>query len=235
MLSARFFIHLGFLLSALLLTFFWTKNPNFSFYTLQAIAFLVLFYFANHYLGKKNRYSQALDGLIFAMVTLLLVTQTGGLTSPLFFLFYILLFGLALFFEPLPTLIFSLALIIFFAGEVKNLNNLIQILSLVFIAPLALFFGKQYLELLEKEEKIKILKQEENQLTAEVGQQEEDTLLWLSLTFRQHVTTILDNSSNLIADLSRFSLAQKERLQAIHENAKKLLKLGDKLKEKIEG
>lgn len=232
--SARFFIHLGFLLSALLLTIFWTKNPNFSFYTLQAIAFLVLFYFANHYLGKKNRYSQALDGLIFAMVTLLLVTQTGGLTSPLFFLFYILLFGLALFFEPLPTLIFSLALIIFFAAEVKNLNDIIQILSLVFIAPLALFFGKQYLELLEKEEKIKILKQEENQLTAEVGQQEEDTLLFLSLSFREQVSHILEASANMLADIGHLTLKQKENLEKIRESAKNLLKLGEKLKEKIE-
>lgn len=233
--SARFFIHLAFLLSALALTYFWTKHPQLSFYTLQLMALLILLYFANHFFGRRHKFSLVFDGLIFTIITLLLVSQTGGLTSPLFFLLYILLFGLSLFFEPLPTLLFALALIFFFAGQVKNINHLIQVFSLIFVTPLALFFGKQYLQLLEKEEKIKILEEKKEKLNQEVAQQEEDTLLWLSLAFREHVSQILDTTSNMLTDLSRLTPLQKENLQKIHENAKRLLKLGHKLKEKIEG
>jgi hypothetical protein len=60
-------------------------------------------------------------------------------------------------------------------------------------------------------------------------------LLWISLAFKEQVLNIVDQSSNLLTDISRLTTAQKERLEKIHESAKKLLQLGDKLKEKIEG
>jgi len=227
--SAQFFTYLGFLLSAVLVTFAWIQNPKLSAYTLQLIAVLIISYFLNHFFaGKKLRLTLAIDGLILALVTLLLVSQTGGLSSPLFFLLYILLFGLSLLFDPLITLVFALALCFLFYHQVTNLNTLLQVIGLLLITPLALFFGRQYLKVLEEEEKIKILERE-------VGQQEQDTLLWISLSFREHVLKILDTSSNLLCDVGRLSLVQKEGLEKIHESAKRLLKLGEKLKEKIEG
>lgn len=234
--SAQFFLHLGFLLSAVLVTFAWTKNPSLSAYTLQLIAILIISYFLNHFFkGKKLRLTMAIDGLIFSLVTLLLVSQTGGLSSPLFFLIFILLFGLSLLFDPLITLAFALSLCFFFYRQVVNLNTLLQVIGLLLITPLALFFGRQYLKVLEEQEKIKILSFKKQALEKEVGQQEEDTLLWISLSFREHVIKILDTSSNLLSDVGRLTLVQKEDLQKIHESAKRLLKLGEKLKEKIEG
>ncbi len=233
--SAQFFLHLVFLLSAVLVTFAWTRSAL-SVYTLQLIAVLIISYFLNHFFsGKKLHLTLAIDGLIFSLVTLLLVSQTGGLSSPLFFLLYILLFGLSLLFDPAVTLAFALILCFFFYREVRDLNSLLQVIGLLLITPLALFFGKQYLKVLESEEKIKILRQETGKLAREVGQQEEDTLLWISLSFREHVLKILDTSSNLLSDVGRLTLVQKEGLEKIHENAKRLLKLGEKLKEKIEG
>ncbi|MDP3955561.1 MAG: hypothetical protein Q8Q15_04355 [bacterium] len=233
--SARFLLHSAFLVLSIVLTFAWTKNPTLSLYTLQATAVLVLVYFANQFFGRHRGFGLAIDGLIFTTITLLLVSQTGGLASPLFFLFYLLLFGLALFFEPIPTLVFSIMLVAFFAGQAKNLEGIVQLASLVIITPLALFFGKQYVQLLEKEKEIKLLEQKKKSLSREVEMQEEDTLLWLSLSFSERVTEILDNSSNLLAGISKLTTTQKEGLQKIHESAKRLLKLGDKLKEKIKG
>lgn len=234
--SARFLTHLGFLLSAILLTFIWTNSPSLNAYTLQLIALLIILYFLNRSLTKK-RFDLAIgfDGLILALVTLLLVSQTGGLESPLFFLLYILLFGLALLFDPIITLIFAIALALLFWNQVRTLNALLEMIGLLLITPVALFFGRQYLKVLEEEEKIKILAKQQKKLASEVSQQEKDTLLWLSLTFREHVSQILDTSSNMLADVGRLTLSQKESLQKIHENAKRLLKLGERLKEKIEG
>lgn len=234
--SARFLTHLGFLLSAVLLTFIWTNSPSLNTYTLQLIALLIILYFLNRSLTKK-RFDLAIgfDGLILALVTLLLVSQTGGLESPLFFLLYILLFGLALLFDPIITLIFAIALALLFWNQVKTLNALLEMIGLLLITPVALFFGRQYLKVLEEEEKIKILAKQQKKLAGEVSQQEKDTLLWLSLTFREHVSQILDTSSNMLADVGRLSQIQKESLQKIHESAKRLLKLGERLREKIEG
>lgn len=234
--SAQLLTHLGFLLTSVLVTFFWIQNSQLQAYTLQLIAILVIFYFLNHFLTqKKLRLTMAIDGLILALVTLLLVSQTGGLTSPLFFLIYILLFGLSLLFDPLVTLVFALALCFLFYRQAENLSSLLSVIGLLLITPLALFFGRQYLRVLEEEKKIKILSQKKQALEQEVSQQEEDTLLWISLSFREHVSKILDASSNMLADLSHLTTSQKENLQKIHESAKRLLKLGEKLKEKIEG
>lgn len=103
------------------------------------------------------------------------------------------------------------------------------------MSPLALFFGRQYLQILESEEKIKIINIKKQALEKEVCQQEEDTLLWLSLTFKEQVGQIIEHSSDMLADVGHLNLHQKEHLEKINENAKKLLQLGDKLKEKIEG
>jgi len=233
--SARFLAHLGFLTCAVLLTFIWTKNPSFSAYTLQLIAFLVIFYFLNKRLARAAfDLSLGIDGLILSLVTLLLVSQSGGLTSPLFFLVYILLFGLAFLFDPAVIGLFTIFLVFLFWGQAKDLASLLQLIGLLLMTPLALFFGRQYLKVLEEEQKIKILKKEKRELSKEVSQQEEDALLWLSLPFREHVIKILDASSQMLSDLSRLSPSQKDALDKIHHNAKRLLRLGKKLEEKIE-
>jgi hypothetical protein len=236
MFSAQFITHSLFLLSGLIVTFIWTNNPVLDAYTLQFIAVLVIFYFLNHLFNKERlRLNMAIDGAILSLVTLLLVTQTGGLQSPLFFLIYILLFGLTLLFDPLVMSLFALSLVLFFYRQSTNMDSFMQIIGLLLITPLALFFGRQYLKSLEEQEKIKILNTSKVALEKEVCQQEEDTLLWISLAFKEQVLNIVDQSSNLLTDIGRLTTAQKERLQKIHESAKKLLRLGDKLKEKIEG
>lgn len=233
--SARFLTHLGFLTCAVLLTFIWTKNPSFSAYTLQLIAFLVIFYFLNKRLGKAAfNLALGIDGLILSLVTLLLVSASGGLASPLFFLVYILLFGLAFLFDPAVIAFFTVFLVFLFYHQIADPTSLLQIIGLLLMTPLALFFGRQYLKVLEEEQKIKILKKEKKKLSREVTQQEEDTLLWLSLPFREHVLRILDATSLMLSDLSRLSPSQKDSLDKIHHNAKRLLKLGKKLEEKIE-
>jgi len=233
--SAQFFVHLGFLLSAILLTFVWTANPILSGFTLQLVAILIILYFLNRFWQKERfQATLAIDGLIFTIVSLLLVAETGGLDSPLFFILYILLFGLALLYEPLITLLFSLTLAFFFYPQIENLANLIQIIGLLLIMPMALFFGRQYLKLLEEEQKIKILETKKQALEKEVSLQERNTLLWLNLNFKDNLSKILDTTANMLADLSHLTQGQREGLKEIRQSAKRLLKLGEKLEGEIE-
>lgn len=244
---SKFLLHSLFLIAAVVLAFFWTSSPTLSVYTLQLIAVFVLLFFGNQFLRRKaekkfagksaGRINFTLDALIFTIIVMLLVYSTGGLTSPLFFLVYFLMFGLALLFEPLITLSLTAAMILFFLltpSKQEPLTEALQLFSLLLITPLALFFGTQYLKLLESEEKIKILKEEKEIVEDQISQTETNTLLWTSLNLRAGLTEILDELSNLLSDLGHLTISQKERLLKIRQRALELLKTGEKLKEEVD-
>jgi hypothetical protein len=199
--------------------------------TIQLIGILVLAYIVSRFVFlKKINLVAILDGLIFTGVSLLLILQTGGLRSPIFYLLYILLFGLSLLFEPLPTISLALGLTVFFFQQVINLNDLLQILGLVIITPVAMFFSHQYLELEENRKRITIIKRKQINLEKETHRDEENILLWLDLGFKRSLEQIVDSSSNLMADIGKLTPFQKENLEKIHQSSQELLKLGDRLK-----
>lgn len=239
---SRFLLHSIFLIAAVVLVFVWTSHPGLSTYTLQLIALFVLAYFLNQFYmrRKKQAFSKinlTLDAVVFTMVVLLLVASTGGLTSPLFFLIYFLMFGLALLFEPAITLSLALAMVLFFLlkpTKESPLYEALQLLSLLLITPLAMFFGRQYLKVLESEEKIKILQEETEIMEEEIKQEETDVLMWASLDLKKGLTEILHQTSDLLADIAHLTLRQKEKVSKIRQTASELLKTGQKLKEEVD-
>jgi len=245
----KFLLHSLFLLLAVVVAFLWTNSPTLSLYTLQLIAIFILLFFANHLFFRRQgkgtqkakpslpRLNLTIDAVVFTMVVMLLVYSTGGLTSPLFFLVYFLMFGLALLFEPLVTVSLALAIILLFVitpTTQEPLTEGLQLFSLILITPLALFFGSQYLKVLESEEKIKILKEESEILEEQIKKEETDTLLWTTLELKRCLGEILDQTSELLADLAHLTLNQKERLLKIRARALDLLKTGQKLKEEVD-
>jgi len=235
----KFLLHTLFLLIAVALAFFWTSNPSFSYYNLQLIAVFILFFFINQILARHHRHkiNLTIDTVIFTVITLLLVISTGGLTSPLFFLIYFLMFGLALLFEPLISVSLTAIIVLFFLftpTKEEPLNELLQLFSLLLITPIALFFGKQYLKVLQDEEKIKILEEEEEIIEEQMEKEETDILLFTCLELKKGLTEILDQTSHLLADLSHLTVNQKERLGKIRERATQLLQTGQKLKEEVD-
>lgn len=239
---SRFLLHSAFLIAAVVLVFVWTNLPGLSLYTIQLIALFVIAYFINQfYMRRKkqafSRINLTLDAIVFTMVVLLLVASTGGLTSPLFFLVYFLMFGLALLFEPAITLSLALAIVLFFLLKPTKeslLTEALQLLSLLLITPLALFFGKQYLKVLEEEEKIKILQEESEIMEEQIGQEETDVLMWASLELKKGLIEILHQTSDLLSDIAHLTLSQKEKLSKIRQTASELLKTGQKLKEEVD-
>lgn len=237
----KFLLHTLFLLTAVVLAFFWTSQPTLSLYTLQLMAVFVLVFFANQFTGRhahtNGRVGLTIDAVIFTLVTLLLVISTGGLTSPLFFLLYFLMFGLSLLFEPLISLSLTGAMILFFAispTKESALEEILQLFSLIMVTPLAIFFGKQYLQVLKDEEKIKILEEESEVLEKEIQKEETDVLMWATLELKSGLTGILDDLSGLLADIGHLTVTQKEKLFKIREQALRLLKTGEKLKEEVD-
>lgn len=240
----KFLLHSLFLVTAVILAFFWTSHPTLSVYTLQLIAIFVLLFFLNQFLSrhrkdspKSRKLSLNIDAAIFTIIVFLLVTSTGGLISPLFFLIYFLMFGLALIFEPLITLSLTLAMVLFFLiTPVKQdlFKEIVQLFSLFLITPLTIFFGSLYLKVLENEEKIKILEEETEIDEKQIEKEETDVLLWNTLEFKQTLSEILDEVSNLLADISHLTISQKERLLKIRQKALHLMKTGEKLKEEVD-
>jgi len=236
---SKFLLHSLFLISAVVLAFFWTANPFLSIYTLQLTAVFILLFFLNQFLARHRRgkINLTIDAVVFTMVVMLLVTSTGGLTSPLFFLIYFLMFGLALFFEPLITLTLTAAMILFFIFTPTKQNTAeeaLQLFSLLLVTPLALFFGKQYLQVLRDEEKIKILEEEEKIAQEQIKTEETNVLLWATLELKRGLMTILDEVSHLLGDVGHLTVSQKERLLKIRERALHLLETGKKLKEEVD-
>lgn len=230
----NFFVHSLFLLSAIVLTWFWTSNPGLSLYNLQLIALFVIFYFLSHFLSRSAPLTSTIDAIIFTIVILLLVSSTGGLSSPLFFLIYFLLFAVSLLFEPLITLVLTAAIFVFFWPNPLVFNSLIQLFSVLLILPLSVFLGRQYLKVLEAHQEIKILKKESQKLEKAITSQETDSLLWLSLNLKDGLLQIVHLTADLLTGLGQLTLTQKEKLEKIHQTAKDLLKSGQKLKEKID-
>lgn len=113
---------------------------------------------------KKHRNQEMFIGSskeIFVILTaiLLIVFFTGGISSPIFFLTYFILFGIAFIFEPIMILFFLLCLCgVFVPQVIQNdiFGNSLKIASLIFLTPIAFFFGREYKRREKLQEKIKI-------------------------------------------------------------------------------
>jgi len=147
------------------------------------------------------------------------------------------MFGLALLFEPLISVSLAVIIALFFLftpTKQNSLNELLQLFSLILITPIALFFGKQYLKVLQDEEKIKILEEEEKIVEEQIKKDETDVLLFASLELKRGLTEILDQISHLLADVGHLTVNQRERLLKIRERALSLLQSGKELKEEVD-
>lgn len=201
--------------------FLWSKSPLADF-SLQLSAFLFLVFLISKRFFKKTSFFSTSQALFFTLLVLILVFDTGGLSSPIFFLVYFLLFCLSLLSEPQTAFILSLTLIILFLfslKEIRDFTHLIPLFSLPFITPLAIFFGREHQRLKATEK--------------ELAHDEKQTLLWLTTTFKEHLSNISEYLQNISTE--NLDEKQKQTLKEIEHNAKRLKSLGEKLKSAVEG
>jgi hypothetical protein len=241
--SLPFFLHTLYLIAAVILAFYWTKNPSLSSLSLQLTAALILVYFLQGFWRRKKlpekpdtTYLNITNSIIFTLIVLLLVLSTQGLSSPLFFLLYFLLFGLSLFFHPWMSFLLTLALLFFFllTAPPQSINQLLNLISLLLIAPLAHLFGTQYLRVLEAQNKIKVLEHQSKNLVHTISREETTSLMWLSLEFRNKMHQAIDLVSQLLANIAHIPYYQREQLDQLYQDLKALYQSGQELEEKID-
>jgi len=138
------------LIGSFLFIFLWEQTLLDSF-TIQLLGMLVLVYTLITFFRKQKNPKANFGGMsdIFILNTaiFLLISLTGNLYSPLFFLLYFLGFGITFIFEPWAVFIFTIGAVAIFLPEIlKNLalESFLRAGSLVLIAPLAFFFGASY-------------------------------------------------------------------------------------------
>lgn len=207
---ARFILHTFLLLGSTAGVFFWLHSPLEP-YTLQLSGLLALLYVGTHSLRRHypklfHKSTVPLDITVLTSMILLLVTETSGLASPLFFLLYFLLFVVSLLYEIEATLVLTGTLILYFLAlpstDLTDLAHLSELAALIMITPLALFTGHQYEVGLEE-------KEARRRLTHHLSHQETDTLLFLSLNLKTTLVQSLDRLSTIIP---------LTRVKEVHDN-----------------
>lgn len=124
------------------------------------LVFLVLLGTFYALVKKRKKHIEVFSGnnkeiYIILVAILLVVFYTGGIKSVVFFLTYFILFGIAFIFEPIIIFLFLLVLGALFIPEVIQddiFGNSVRLGSLLFLAPIAFFFGREY----KRREKLKL-------------------------------------------------------------------------------
>lgn len=221
--------HTIFLTSSLIFSFLWTSNPVLSSYNLQLAAILALIYFLLRLTHPKPQFKSILTSLVFTILLLLLIFSTGNMDSPFFFLLNFLLFTLALFFEPIQSVIFTFLLLLTFLTTPNtplNTTNILNLASLILMTPLASLFGQKFLELKQQQGRI-------NLIEADITQEETDTLLWLSTQAKPTLNQILSTISQVISS-NRLPYHLQNKLKQTYKYLINLHQSADQLQKDVD-
>lgn len=214
------------LLLVVIVIFCWAISPYQTFGT-QIVATLLALFLTKHFFRDHltTQRESLIDSLILTALVLVIVTATGGLSSPLFFLVYFLLFILSLLLEPTIPLILAFSLIVYFmfASPINSPSELLPLFSFPLITPLAVYFGREH--------KRNIYHKHDNlHLKESIRRETEDVLFWLTTTFSREMGKI----SQTIDKFPNLTQTQKPYLNSIKNAVFRLKKLGERLKEAIE-
>lgn len=183
---------------AFVFVFVWQQGP-FSDFTIPILGFLVFVYVLTT-LSKKGKSPTSIAGGSFDIpilitIILLLIFSTGGLTSSLFFLLYFLGFGIAFIFEPATVFVFVIAAFLIFLPDALKADytqSFIRTISLIFISPLAFFFGKQYREKNDEDIAMEGMQQDSQDAANKIAKKVEDVLQAEKQTLKEQDVEKLD-------------------------------------------
>ena len=162
-------LHALILLVATGIPLVWVNIESLNYYSLQLTALLLLTLIISHHLLKPATF-HLVESTVSTIAVLLVVTSTGGIASPFFFLNYFLLFELSLLLEPVIPLVLSGALVLFYLNFGQaGLSGIswLGLLAFPFITPLAFYFGQIY-------QKEKNQKKETHNLSKKIEKLEEE-------------------------------------------------------------
>ena len=199
-------MHSTLIIITIAFSFLFSKTPLASL-DIQINAFLFILLFISRRWYRNKDKNHLVESVIFTFMVSSIINTTGGLTSPYFFLLYILLFSLSLFLEPIISITTTVALIFFYLLSVpinQSLEQLLPIFSLALITPFAMFLGEENFKERKERERSSNLKK--------------STFLFLSLILKNHINNIIQAAENFLGD---------QQLTDIKKNAKRMQKLID--------
>lgn len=230
-----FLVHTILLIASVTGVYVWLTLPGLSAYTLQLVAILILIFAATHWTrGRFNarprrRTTVPLDLSLLTAALLLLVSETGALTSPFFFFLYFLLFAVSLLYEIEATLVLTGTLILYFlllpSTNFADVTHLSQIAALLTITPLAIFTGHQYERMLESQRTTARLSQY-------LADEEADTLIFLSLNLKRTLLSSIDSLSQILPQARVKEL--RSDLSVLYQDLKNLYRSADELQQLID-
>lgn len=208
-------------------------------YSLQISGALVAVYVLISFLIRKrflNPNSRTLpDIFIFSFAVSLLIFSTGGFASPVFFLTYFLLFGISLLSGPTTSLIAALAFAILFVLTPKTdlWTEVLQIVSLLAIAPISIVFGKQYLEILKSEQKVKVLKNVSQDFVEEIKETKEGIKNWTQGEFREKLVNMQTYLGEMLKD-PNINSEKKKKINDLYAEIYELFLSGKELEKGVQ-
>lgn len=166
--------HSVILFLAIVVIFLWQENANLNYYSLQLSGILLLTLIISHHVLKPKSF-KLVESTVSTMAVLLIVSSTGGLNSPLFFLNFLLLFELSLLLEPLIPLFLSGILLVFYlmlAPYSQNYLAWLGLLAFPLMTPLSIFTGQIYIKVQNQKKEIKNLSDKIENLEEEIVEEE---------------------------------------------------------------
>lgn len=223
-------------ISSTVLPYVWNANQNLQSYTLQACGALVILYIVSkRFLRPTN---QNLFSLLFLnIITQTLIITTGKTDSPLFFIYYFVLFAFATYFSHLQIFTITLTTVICHLISSPDLLNkldpsILSPLSLLLISPLAVVYNQQIIR--NQQAKTKI-----NNLEVDLSESDKDSLLWLSTESIPTINKSIEAITDLIIYLKstrsavNMPLAFIEKMKAIQSDLLTLYTSTDIFEESI--
>lgn len=213
-------------------------KTSLSAYSLQISGILTALYVLASFLARKkliNPVSRVVfDIFVFSFACAFILFSTGGFTSPAFFLTYFLLFGISLLSAPTTSIVAALIFAILFVLTPRTdfWTEVLQIVSLLSIAPLSAMFGKQYLEILKSEQKVKVLKNISQDFIEEIKSQEEEVKNWTEGDFREKLVNMQEGMGKLMND-SSIDKEKQDEIKDLYKQIYDLFVSGVKMKKEV--
>ncbi len=169
-------------------------------YDVEIIASLFLILFVARRFSFFSRKSRLFESVIFTFIIVIVITSSGNLSSPYFFLIHFLLFALTLLLEPIIPIIITITLMLFFLFTLSgsaSLKELLPIFSLALMTPFAMIMGNEY--------------EETKRLKKSLASEKENTFLFLSLMLKNTLKEMQKNLDTFQGDHELSSLKRQVR------------------------
>ena len=181
-------LHSIILIICIVLAFIFPQTPLAA-YDIEIAAGLFTVLFIARRFSFFSKKTRLFESVVFTFIIVGVITTTGSLSSPYFFLIHFLLFALSLLLEPLIPIIVTITLMLFFIFTITGsatLTQLLPIFSLALMTPFALILGNEY--------------EETKRLKKSLSSQQENTFLFLSLMLKNNLKEMQKNIDNFMGD-----------------------------------